>query len=65
MAWKLVKHALLNPGPADPEIVTMDDCLKDKMPGADDPPLGAADLQDFTSQGEITDHEPPLKPYAK
>ena len=66
VAWKLVKHALMNPGPADPDIIESEDCMRDRMPGAEDPPAGAFfDLQDFTSQGELTDHEPPLKRYAR
>ncbi|MDQ3954088.1 MAG: lipase [Actinomycetota bacterium] len=63
VAWKLVRNALKNPGPADPDIVTEADCTKDRMPGAgEQPDLGG--LADF-SQGKSTDHEPPLKPYAK
>lgn len=64
VTWVLVKDALRHPGPADPRILTTEDCLEDTMPGADDPPAGAADVVDFT-QGKITDHEPPLKDYAK
>lgn len=64
VAWILVRDALLHPGPADPKIVGNEDCLRDRMPGADQPPAGAAALADWT-QGEITDHEPPLKPYAR
>jgi triacylglycerol lipase len=63
VTWKLVRYALKNPGPADPSIITEADCARDRMPGAgEEPDLGA--MGDF-SQGESTDHEPPLKPYAK
>ena len=65
VTWLLVRDALLHRGPADPDVVETEDCLEDTMPGADDPPSGVGDLQDFTAQGEITDHEPPLKPYAR
>ena len=64
VTWLLVRDALLTPGPADPKVVDSEDCLRDKMPGADKPPAGAANLADWT-EGEITDHEPPLKDYAK
>ena len=64
VTWVLVRDALLHPGPADPKVVDSEDCLRDRMPGADDPPTGAAQLVDWT-QGKITDHEPPLKPYAR
>ena len=64
VAWVLVRDALLHARPADPDAVKTQDCLQDAMPGADEPPTGAAKLVDWT-QGEITDHEPPLKPYAR
>ena len=64
VTWKLVRYALKNPGPTDPEIITEADCMKDRMPGAGEEPDGLTDLADF-SQGESTDHEPPLKPYAE
>lgn len=64
VAWILVRDALLHPGPADRKVVDDEDCLRDRMPGADDPPIGAIQLVDWT-QGKITDHEPPLKDYAK
>ena len=64
VTWLLVRDALLNPGPADPKVVDAEDCLRDRMPGADDPPAGAAALANWT-EGEITDREPPLKAYAR
>ena len=65
VTWKLVRDALLHPGPAHPRVVKPDDCARDRMPGADEPPTGAAELVDFTREGEYTDHEPRLKPYAR
>ena len=65
VTWLLVRHALRTPGPADPGIIGSEDCTGTTMPGSEEPPAGAADLQDFTSQGRITDHEPPLKRYAR
>lgn len=64
VTWLLVKDALVSKGPADPKVVGIEDCARSAMPGSESPPAGAADLVDFT-QGEITDHEPPLKGYAK
>ena len=65
VTWKLVRYALRNPGPADPGIIDDADCQKVAMPGSEDPPAGAADLQNLISQGRIAEEEPPLKAYAR
>lgn len=64
VTWKLVRNALMNPGAADPAIITETDCAKDRAPGTGEEPDGLSDMGDF-SQGESTESEPPLKPYAK
>lgn len=64
VTWKLVRDALREPGSADRDVVGPEDCLRDRMPGVDEPPQGLADMFDYT-QGNATDHEPPLKPYAR
>ena len=65
VTWVLVRDALLHPGPADPRIIGVDDCARVSMPGAEDPPANLADLFDFEGEGRLTDHEPPLKRYAR
>ncbi len=65
VTWLLVRDALVHPGPADPRVVDTEDCARSAMPGAEDPPEGFGELIDFTREGELTDHEPPLKPYAR
>lgn len=64
VTWLLVRDALLNGGSANPRVVDTEDCARAAMPGSESPPAGIGDLVDFT-QGEITDHEPRLKRYAR
>ena len=65
VTWKLVKDALVHRGPAKAGRALPDDaCDHDRMPGAGEEPAGLSALADFT-QGNNTDHEPRLKPYAR
>ncbi|MDQ3878041.1 MAG: lipase, partial [Actinomycetota bacterium] len=60
-----------HPGPASPFRIPADACLQGAMPGAGPPPFdeGAAQqgFEDFGNafQSTVTDHEPPLRPYAR
>jgi hypothetical protein len=65
ITWLLVRDALVNRGNADPDVVNTEDCARPHMPGSEDPPNDFGGLQDFTRDGEITQEEPPLKPYAQ
>ncbi|MDQ5816414.1 MAG: lipase family protein [Actinomycetota bacterium] len=64
LTFKLVMDALTQPGPARPDRLPPLVCAGGSMPGIGTPPPGLANLDDF-SQGQPTDHEPPLKPYAQ
>ena len=64
VTFKLVMDALVNPGPARPDRLPPTVCAGTSMPGVGTPPPEISNLDDF-SQGEPTDHEPPLKPYAR
>ena len=65
VTWKLVKDALTHAGPARANrALNEDSCMHDRMPGAGEQPDGLSDVADLT-QGNHTDHEPRLKPYAR
>lgn len=63
VAYELVLDALTHDGAADVARMPADICARDPMPGSSQPPPGF-DLADWR-EGELTDHEPCLKPYAR
>ncbi len=71
VTYYLVKDALTHPGPADPLRIPADACQQGAMPGAAPPPFDQQAAQqgfeDFgrAFQSTVTDHEPPLKAYAR
>ena len=60
--YEVVLDALTHRGPANLDRLPTDVCQRTTMPGTSGPPPGSA--PDYTN-GSITDHEPPLKPYAR
>jgi triacylglycerol lipase len=59
VAYSLVIDALSHAGSADPDRAGVD-CAADRLPGAADAPPEDSKGVDF----HLSDHEPPLKPYA-
>jgi pimeloyl-ACP methyl ester carboxylesterase len=60
VAYSLVIDALSHPGTADPDRAGVD-CAADKLPGAGNAPPENSQGVNF----HVTDHEPPLQPYAR
>jgi triacylglycerol esterase/lipase EstA (alpha/beta hydrolase family) len=61
LTYNLVVDALQHRGPAEVARIGENPCAATTVPGATAPPPEGPDY----SQGELVDHEPPLRPYAR